>query len=76
MSVAHSLKDWRGSKPDISQAFDNHRGVSSVQLNVVLADVTRFKTHSPRNREGDSFGFRFLLAFRNFDAIDLGSGAG
>ena len=69
MLIADSLKDLRGSKYDDSQAFDKQRGISSVELNVVLAGISRFKTQSLRDDEGDSFGLRFLLALRNLDSI-------
>ena len=69
MLIADSLKDLRGSKYDDSQAFDKQCGISSVELNVVLAGISRFKTHSLRDDKGDSFGRRFPLALRNLDSI-------
>jgi hypothetical protein len=40
MLIADALKDLRGSKYDDSQALDKQRGISSVELNVVLAGIS------------------------------------
>lgn len=64
-----TLEDSRSGASDRFEAFHEQSGIPSIQLNVVLAGVSGFKTDGPADDKRHGFRFGFSLPFRNVSSI-------
>jgi hypothetical protein len=66
-----TFEDSRSGASDRFEAFHEQSGIPSIQLNVVLADVSGFKTDGPADDKRHGFRFGLSLPFRNVSSIVL-----